>query len=70
MKEKYQGQWHQEVGGDSGLRKVKLTEEGKEGSKETPTIVVIWSWIKKRGIREGGQILESLKKKEREREMR
>lgn len=55
----------QEVGGGggSGLRKVKLAEEGKEVRKETPTVVVTWSRFKKRAIREGGEILESLKKR-------
>lgn len=62
----------QEVGGGggSGLRKVKLAEEGKEVRKETPTIVVMRSRFKKRAITEGGEILESLKKKEREKKMR
>lgn len=60
MKQNCQGQWHQEVGGGSGLRKVMLAEEGKEGGTETPALVVIWSRIKKRGIRKGQEILESL----------
>lgn len=37
-----------------------LAEEGKEGRTEPPALIVIWSRIKKRGIREGREILESL----------
>lgn len=60
---KHWGQWHQEVGGGggSGLRKVKLAEEGK---KETHSIVAVCSRIRKRGIREGGEILEFFKTRE------
>lgn len=60
MKQNWQGQWHQGSRWGSDLRKVMLAEEGKEGRTEPPALIVIWSRIKKRGIREGREILESL----------
>lgn len=48
------------------LGKISWLRKSKKEERKTPNTVVIWRRINERGIREGRGIVESLKRKERE----
>lgn len=58
IRQKYWGQWYQEAGAGGDFRKVKWVKQGKE-ERKTLNILVIWNTTRKRGIREGREILGS-----------